>query len=76
MTRIRAPAIFTSRIAAVPMPLPPPWTSTLPPGASPPSWKTFEKTVRKTSGSAAASSSESFAGTRSAEPASTTTSSA
>ncbi len=76
MTTTVPPAALTSWMVAVPMPLPPPCTSTAPPSGSAPSWKTFRKTVRKTSGSAAASVSVSASGTGIAEPAGTTTSSA
>ena len=55
MTATRAPACLASWIAIVPMPLPPPWTSSVSPAASPAVRKTLEYTVQAVSGSAAAS---------------------
>ena len=45
------------------MPLVPPWTSSTSPGCSAPTPKTLDHTVHTTSGSAAASSTDSPAGT-------------
>ena len=53
-----APKALASWIAVVPIPDVPPWTSSVSPAMSPPRWKTLCQTVKKVSGSAAASTIE------------------
>jgi len=67
---------LASVVPAVPTPLPPPWINSVSPRFARASSKTFKYAVRKTSGIAPASSHESAPGTRIADPASTTASSA
>ncbi len=55
VVRTRAPKALASWIAVVPMPLEPPWTRRLSPGLRPARSKTLLHTVKKVSGSAAAS---------------------
>ena len=55
MAKTRAPRAWASWIAVVPMPEEPPWTRKLSPAARRPRRKTFDQTVKKVSGSAAAS---------------------
>jgi hypothetical protein len=76
VTKTRPPAARTIWIAAVPMPLPPPCTRTVPPAGNSASQNTDSCTVTKTSGTAAASASVSRSGTRITSPGSATTSSA
>ena len=76
MTATVAPACLASWIAIVPMPLPPPWMSSVSPPARRALRKTLEYTVQAVSGSAAASISVMPSGTGSSWPAGTATRSA
>ena len=72
----RAPKLCANWIAIVPIPLLPPCTSNVSPGCRPPMSKTIDQTVQVTSGSAAASTSDTPLGTGISCPTGTVTSSA
>ena len=55
VAKTRTPRAWASWIAVVPMPEEPPCTRKLSPALRPPRTKTFDQTVKKVSGSAAAS---------------------
>ncbi len=76
VTMTRAPTWRASWIAIVPMPDDPPCTSSVSPGCRLAMRKTFDHTVQTTSGSAAASTSDTPSGTGSSCPEGTRTSSA
>ena len=57
-----APHALAIWIAVTPMPLEPPWTSSVSPGCRRARSKTFDQTVKKVSGRLAASTSLRFAG--------------
>jgi Zn-dependent alcohol dehydrogenase len=71
-----APSALPTWIACVPMPEPPPCTSRCSPARSRASCTTFDQTVQATSGSAAASTTDTPSGTGSSCPAGTATCSA
>ncbi len=71
-----APIAVPYWMAKVPMPLPPPCTSSVCPASSRASCRTFDQTVQATSGSPAASTRSTPAGTGSSCPAGTATFSA
>ena len=71
-----APKALPSWIAIVPIPLPPPCTSSVSPAVSRASWNTLEYTVHAVSGNAAAAVTSTPAGTGRTCPAGTTTCSA
>ncbi len=76
VTATMAPACLPSWIAVVPMPLPPPWISSVSPFARRAPRKTLEYTVHTVSGSAAASTRVVAFGAGSSWPAGTATFSA
>ena len=55
VVKTREPKALASWMAVVPMPLEPPWTSSVSPGFSAPRSNTLVQTVKKVSGTAAAS---------------------
>ncbi len=76
VTATRAPTAFANWIAMVPIPLEPPWISTVSPGRKWEMRNTFDQTVAVTSGSAAATVSSTPSGTGRSWPTGTATFSA